>query len=183
MKSIKTNKTIKKKKKTKKKKKKKKKKIKKQKTKKKKIKKKKKKKKIKMQNGEGIPRRRSASVNPLGAFSRFPSSGPCKPSWHQRPTFPSCRLLFSHTFLHRLFAGCAGRLLLMRRRSGRRLVLSVVGDSVAGLDVVSRCEGLDAELGDVSEGIVWLCAITSPTGAMEINAATKSVCRGVMDLS
>jgi hypothetical protein len=34
------------------------------------------------------------------------------------------------------------------------LVLSVVGDSVALLEVESRCDGLEAELGDVSEGIV-----------------------------
>jgi hypothetical protein len=35
-------------------------------------------------------------------------------------------------------------------------VPSVVGDSVALLEVASRCEGLEAELGDVSVGIVWL---------------------------
>jgi hypothetical protein len=33
-------------------------------------------------------------------------------------------------------------------------VPSVVGDSVALLEVASRCEGLEAELGDVSVGIV-----------------------------
>ena len=60
-------------------------------------------------------------------------------------------------------------------------VLSVVvGDSVALLEVESRCEGLEAELGDVSEGIVWLCASTIAAGAMEIKAANKSVFRGLM---
>jgi hypothetical protein len=60
-------------------------------------------------------------------------------------------------------------------------VLSVVGDSVALLEVESRCDGLEAELGDVSEGIVWLCAITSAVGAMDISAAKSSVLRGLMN--
>ena len=60
------------------------------------------------------------------------------------------------------------------------LVLSVVGDSVALLDVELRCEGLEAELGEVSEGMVWLWAITNAVGAMEINAAKTSVLRGLI---
>ena len=61
------------------------------------------------------------------------------------------------------------------------LVLSLVGGaSVALLEVESRCEGLEAELGDVSEGIVWLCAITIAPGARVIKAANKSVFRGLM---
>ena len=60
------------------------------------------------------------------------------------------------------------------------LVLSLVGASVALLEVESRCEGLEAELGDVSEGIVWLCAITIAPGARVIKAANKSVFRGLM---
>jgi hypothetical protein len=65
------------------------------------------------------------------------------------------------------------------------LVLSLlgVGDSVVGMDVASRCDGLDAALGDVSVGVVWDWAITSPAGTMEISAANKSVLRGVMNLS
>jgi hypothetical protein len=60
------------------------------------------------------------------------------------------------------------------------LVLSLVGASVALLEVESRCEGLEAELGDVSDGIVWLCAITIAPGARVIKAANKSVLRGPM---
>jgi hypothetical protein len=67
--------------------------------------------------------------------------------------------------------------------AGLVLGLSAGGDSVVGMDVASRCEGLDAALGDVSVGVVWLWAITNPAGAMEITAANKSVLRGVMNLS
>jgi hypothetical protein len=64
------------------------------------------------------------------------------------------------------------------------LVLSLVlGDSVALLEVASRCDGLEAELGDVSCGIVCDWAITIPAGASEIRAANISVLRVVMYLS
>jgi hypothetical protein len=63
-------------------------------------------------------------------------------------------------------------------------VLSVVvGASVALLEVASRCDGLDAELGDVSCGMVCDWAITIPAGASEIRAANISVLRVVMYLS
>jgi hypothetical protein len=64
------------------------------------------------------------------------------------------------------------------------LVLSlVVGDSVALLEVAARCDGLEAELGDVSWGIVCDWAITTPAGASEIRAANISVLRVVIYLS
>ena len=64
------------------------------------------------------------------------------------------------------------------------LVLSLlVGASVALLEVAARCDGLDAELGDVSCGIVCDWAITIPAGASEIRAANISVLRVVMYLS
>ena len=64
------------------------------------------------------------------------------------------------------------------------LVLSVVvGVSAALLEVASRCDGLEAELGDVSCGIVCDWAITIPAGASEIRAANISVLRVVMYLS
>lgn len=64
------------------------------------------------------------------------------------------------------------------------LVLSLVaGASVALLEVAARCEGLEAELGDVSCGIVCDWAITIPAGASEIRAANISVLRVVMYLS
>jgi hypothetical protein len=59
------------------------------------------------------------------------------------------------------------------------LVLSLVGASVELLDVESRCDGLEAELGDVSDGDV-VCAITIAVGAMEINAANMNVRRRLM---
>lgn len=59
----------------------------------------------------------------------------------------------------------------------------VLGDSVALLEVASRCDGLEAELGDVSCGIVCDWAITIPAGASEIRAANISVLRVVMYLS
>ena len=60
---------------------------------------------------------------------------------------------------------------------------SVGGASVAELDVASRWCGLEAALGEVSCGMVWLCAITSPAGAIEIRAANINVLRVVMYLS
>jgi hypothetical protein len=63
------------------------------------------------------------------------------------------------------------------------LALSVVDDSVALLDVVSRWCGLEAALGDVSCGAVCDWAITTPAGASEIRAANISVLRVVMYLS
>jgi len=59
----------------------------------------------------------------------------------------------------------------------------VAGASVVGLWVDSRCDGLEAELGDVSCGIVCDWAITIPAGASEIRAANISVLRVVMYLS
>jgi hypothetical protein len=64
-------------------------------------------------------------------------------------------------------------------------VLSLVAGAsvVVLLGIDSRCDGLDAELGDVSCGIVCDWAITIPAGASEISAASISVLRVVMYLS